>query len=166
MTRRVVWARLTVVNQGAARERCIGGSYTQCMSGMNDDVKAVTHELTIQRLAGEMFRAAAWAALGTFVLGVVVSTVIWGAAGLIGSLIGGAIAIASSLATLLLMRKTAALDPMFVMVAAFGGFTGKLIVLLAAVILLRGQSWLEPKALGITLVATVVVTSFLEAESR
>ena len=63
------------------------------------------------------------------------------------------------------VRKTAALDPMFVMVAALGGFMGKLIVLLAAVILLRGQDWLEPKALGITLVATVVVTSILEARA-
>jgi ATP synthase protein I len=132
---------------------------------MSDADKAVTHELTVQRLAGEMFREAAWAALGTFVLGVVVSTVIWGTAGLNGSLIGGAIAIGSSLATLLLMRKTAALDPMFVMVAALGGFMGKLIVLLLAVILLRNQSWLEPKALGITLVATVLVTSFLEARA-
>ncbi|WP_035913245.1 hypothetical protein [Lentzea aerocolonigenes] len=135
------------------------------MSGSNDAAKAVTHELVVQRLAGEMFRAAAWAALGTFVLGVVVSTVIWGTAGLIGSLIGGAIAIASSLVTLLLMRKTAALDPMFVMVAALGGFTGKLMVLLLAVILLRNQQWLEPKALGITLVATVLVTSWLEARA-
>lgn len=132
---------------------------------MSDADEVVTHELVIQRLAGEMFRAAVWAALGTFALGVVVSTVIWGTEGLYGSLIGGVIAIASSLATLLLMRKTAALDPMFVMVAALGGFMGKLIVLLAAVILLRGQDWLEPKALGITLVATVLVTSWLEARA-
>jgi hypothetical protein len=80
-------------------------------------------------------------------------------------LIGGAIAIVSSLATLLLMSKTASLDPMFVMVAALGGFMGKLLVLLLAVILLRNQSWLEPKALGITLVATVLVTSYLEARA-
>jgi ATP synthase protein I len=132
---------------------------------MSDADKAVTHELVIQRLAGEMLRGAAWAALGTFAAGIVVSTVIWGTEGLYGSLIGGVIAIASSLATLLLMHKTAALDPMFVMVAALGGFMGKLIVLLAAVILLRGQDWLEPKALGITLVATVLVTSFLEARA-
>ncbi len=132
---------------------------------MSDADKAVTHELAIQRLAAEMFRGAAWAALGTFAVGIVVSTVIWGSKGLFGALIGGAIAIASSLATLLLMRKTAALDPMFVMVAALGGFMGKLIVLLVAVILLRGQDWLEPRALGITLVATVVVTSFLEARA-
>ena len=132
---------------------------------MSDADKAVTHELTVQRLAGEMFREAAWAALGTFVLGVVVSAVIWGTEGLSGALIGGGIAIGSSLATLLLMRKTAALDPMFVMIAALGGFMGKLIVLLAVVVLLRGQTWLEPKALGITLAATVVVTSFLEARA-
>lgn len=132
---------------------------------MSDADKAVTHELAVQRLAGEMFRAAAWAALGTFAVGVVVSTVIWGTSGLFGSLIGGAIAIGSSLGTLLLMRKTAALDPMFVMIAALGGFMGKLIVLLAVVLLLRGQAWLEPKALGITLAATVVVTSFLEARA-
>ncbi|GLY54441.1 hypothetical protein Lesp01_80970 [Lentzea sp. NBRC 102530] len=132
---------------------------------MSDADKAVTHELVVQRLAGEMFRAAAWATLGTFVVGVAVSTVIWGTPGLFGSLIGGAIAIVSGLATLLLMRKTAALDPMFVMVAALGGFMGKLIVLLLAVILLRNQSWLEPKALGITLVATVLVTSYLEARA-
>ncbi|SER22118.1 hypothetical protein SAMN05216188_10922 [Lentzea xinjiangensis] len=132
---------------------------------MSDADKAVTHELTVQRLAGEMFRAAAWAALGTFAVGVVVSTVIWGTAGLFGSLIGGVIAVGSSFATLLLMRKTAALDPMFVMIAALGGFMGKLIALLGVVILLQGQTWLEPKALGITLAATAVVTSFLEARA-
>jgi ATP synthase protein I len=125
----------------------------------------VTHAKVVQRLADEMFKAAVWVALGTFAAGVVVSTIIWGTGGLYGALIGGAIACASAVATLVLMRKTADLDPMFVMVAALGGFTGKLIVLFAALLLLRGQEWLEPKALGITMVVTVLVTAYMEARA-
>lgn len=125
----------------------------------------VTHARVVQRLADEMFKAAVWVALGTVVVGVIVSTLIWGTTGLFGALVGGGIACASALATLFLMRKTAELDPMIVMGAALAGFMGKLIVLFVALLLLRGQDWLHPTALGLTMAATVIVTAYMEARA-
>ena len=91
-----------------------------------------THEAVVRRLAGEMYRSALWAALGTVVAGAILWTVLAGVPGLVAALIGGAIACLSSAGTLLLMHRTAAMPLQVIMVAAFGGFLGKLILLFAA----------------------------------
>ncbi|NUT94286.1 MAG: hypothetical protein HOY78_19920 [Saccharothrix sp.] len=128
-----------------------------------------THEKVVQKLAGEMFRGAIWAALGTVALGAVVWTLVAGVPGLLSALIGGALAIACSLLTLWLMHRTAHLPVQFIMLAAFGGFLGKLIMLVAVMVLLRKvpalHDNLHQNALALTMAATIVVATFLEVRA-
>ena len=124
-----------------------------------------THETVVRRLAGEMFRGAMWAALVTVAVCLVAWTVVAGVTGFVSALIGGVIACLSSVGTLVLMRKTAALPVQFVMVAALGGFLGKLILLVAVMFLLREFPSLHVNALALTTVATIVVTTFLEVRA-
>ncbi|MFC6093324.1 hypothetical protein Q5530_28805 [Saccharothrix sp. BKS2] len=124
-----------------------------------------THEKVVQRLAGEMFRGALWAALGTIAVAAVVWTVLAGVPGLVSSLIGGALACLSSVATLLVMRKTAALPLQFIMIAAFAGFLGKLVLLVVVMLLVRRFPVLHDDALALTMVATIVVATFMEVRA-
>ncbi|MEU4803717.1 hypothetical protein [Actinosynnema sp. NPDC023587] len=124
-----------------------------------------THEKVVQRLAGEMFRGLIWAALATVAVGAVVWTVLAGVPGLVAALIGGALAIACSLLTLWLMHRTAALPVQFIMMAALGGFLGKLILLVIAMIVLRKFPVLHTNALALTMAATIVVATFMEARA-
>ena len=135
------------------------------MTQGNSQATEWTHETVVRRLAGEMFRGAMWAALATVVVCVVVWTVVGGVPGLVASLIGGVIACLSSAGTLLLMSKTAALPVQVIMVAALGGFMGKIILLFAAVAVLRQFPELHPNALALTTAATVVVTTFMEVRA-
>lgn len=124
-----------------------------------------THEEVVRRLAGEMFRGALWATLGTVAVGAIVWTVLAGVPGLVAALIGGGLAFLSSVGTLVLMRKTAALPLQFIMVAALGGFMAKLIVLVVVMILLRQFPSLHTNALALTMVATIVVATFVEVRA-
>jgi ATP synthase protein I len=121
------------------------------------------HAASVLKLADAMFRGSVWFAVATVVVGMVVSGVLVGQSGVFGALVGGAVACASSLATLLLMRNTAALNPYFVMAAALGGFMGKMLVLLIVMLLLRDVDALHPKALAFTMLATVIVSAATEA---
>ncbi|MFD7653651.1 hypothetical protein ACFV4N_06695 [Actinosynnema sp. NPDC059797] len=124
-----------------------------------------THEKVVRRLAGEMFRGALWAALGTVAVAAVLWTALSGVPGLVSALIGGALACLSSVATLLVMRKTAALPLQFIMIAAFAGFLGKLLLLIAVMLLVRRFPALDDNALALTMVATIVVATFMEVRA-
>ncbi|MGM1061784.1 hypothetical protein [Saccharothrix sp. Mg75] len=132
---------------------------------MGDADQEWTHEVVVRRLAGEMFRGAVWAALGTVAVCAVVATVVAGVPGLVAALIGGAVALLSSVATLVVMRKTASLPVQFIMVAALGGFLGKLIVLIVVMVLLRQFPVLHTNSLALTMAATIVVATFMEARA-
>ncbi|MEU5693615.1 hypothetical protein [Actinosynnema sp. NPDC020468] len=124
-----------------------------------------THETVVRRLAGEMFRAAMWASVATVAVCAVVWTVVAGVNGLVGALIGGALACLCSVGTLFLMRQTAALPLQVIMVAAFSGFLGKLVLLVAAMFLLRRFPLLHVNAFALTMAATIVVATFLEVRA-
>ncbi|NUT46173.1 MAG: hypothetical protein HOV94_02465 [Saccharothrix sp.] len=124
-----------------------------------------THEAVVRRLAGEMYRSALWAALATVVAGAILWTVLAGVPGLVAALIGGAIACLSSAATLLLMHRTAAMPLQVIMVAALGGFMGKLIVLLGVMVVLRKFPVLHTNALALTMAATIVVATVMEVRA-
>ncbi|MFD1149569.1 hypothetical protein [Saccharothrix hoggarensis] len=124
-----------------------------------------THEAVVRRLAGEMFRGAMWAALGTVAVGAVLWTVLAGVPGLVAALIGGALACLSSVGTLVVMRKTAALPLQVIMVAALAGFMGKLILLIVVMVLLRQFPVLHTNALALTMAATIVVATFMEVRA-
>jgi ATP synthase protein I len=123
------------------------------------------HAESVRRLANAMLRTAVWPSAATVVLGAVVATVWVGASGLLGAVIGGAVAFASSLATIWLMRWTSAMPLMFVMVAALGGYVGKMIVLLVVMTLLRGIDVIHTEALAFTLLATVLVWAGAEVHA-
>ncbi|WP_447004041.1 hypothetical protein ACRAKI_31050 [Saccharothrix isguenensis] len=131
----------------------------------SQDAKEWSHEAVVERLAGEMFRGAMWAALVTVAICLAVWTGVAGVTGLVSALIGGVIACLSSVGTLVLMRKTAALPVQFIMVAALGGFMGKLILLVGVMFLLRAFPALHVNALALTTVATIVVTTFMEVRA-
>jgi ATP synthase protein I len=116
----------------------------------------------VTRLADAMLRYALWPGLATMVVGIVVSSVVYGVPGGVSALIGGAVAVASSLATWWLMRKTAELNPMMLMTAALGGFAGKMIILLLVMMGLREVTWLPDKPLGYTMLAVVIVWAVMD----
>ncbi|MBW4716459.1 ATP synthase subunit I [Saccharothrix obliqua] len=124
-----------------------------------------THEKVVQRLAGEMFRSLIWVALGTVAVAAVIWTVVAGTDGLIGALIGGALAISCSLITVWLMHRTASLPVQVIMVAALAGFLAKLILLVVVMVLLRKFPVLHVNALALTMAATIVVATFMEVRA-
>lgn len=110
-----------------------------------------------------MLRTALVPGLVTVAIGAVAATVLVGADGLFGALVGGAVAFASSLMTLFLMRWSAGLPVMMVMGVALGGFALKMIVLLGVMIAFRGVDALHPLSLALTFLATVLVWAGAEA---
>jgi F0F1-type ATP synthase assembly protein I len=120
------------------------------------------HAEQIIKLSKAMLRATLlWGGV-TAVIAAVVFGVLFGAHGIFGSLVGSAVAFASAFATILMMRKTANLPPSFVMVAALGGYTGKLIVVFLVLTVLRGVDVLHPKALAFTMLAAIMVAAIAE----
>lgn len=115
------------------------------------------HAETVRRLANAMLRTALVPGAVTVVLGAVVATALVGVTGLVGALIGGVVAFASSLLTIWLMRTTGGMNPMFVMVAALGGYIGKMIVLLVVMTLLGGIEAIHRESLAFTMLATILV---------
>lgn len=120
------------------------------------------HAESVLKLAAAMSRATWWSVTPTVLVGMLVAGLLLGVPGVLGALVGGAVAGLSSLATLVLMRKTAALNPYFVMAAALGGFAGKMIILLVVMTLLRDVDGLDPKALAFTMLAAILVAAAAE----
>lgn len=115
------------------------------------------HAEIVRRLASVMLRTALWPGVATVAVGAIVATVLVGLPGLIGALVGGVVAFASSLLTIWLMRFTGGMNPHFVMVAALGGYIGKMIVLLVVMTLLGGIDVIHRESLAFTMLATVMV---------
>ena len=55
------------------------------------------------------------------------------------------------------MRTTGGMNPAFVMVAALGGYVGKMLVLLVVMTLLGGIAAIHRESLAFTMLATVIV---------
>ncbi|MBB5155301.1 hypothetical protein [Saccharopolyspora phatthalungensis] len=115
------------------------------------------HAEIVRKLAAAMLRTAVWPGVATVAIGAIVATVLVGVPGLIGALVGGVVAFASSLLTIWLMRFTGGMSPHFVMVAALGGYIGKMIVLLVVMTLLGGIDMIHRESLAFTMLATVMV---------
>lgn len=115
------------------------------------------HAAVVRTLAAAMLRTAVWPAVVAVALGAVVATALIGLSGLWGALIGGAIAVVSSLATIWLMRLTGGMDPHFVMGAAFGGYLLKVSLLLVVMTLLGGIAIIHRESLAFTMLGTLLV---------
>lgn len=121
-----------------------------------------THAESVHKLADAMLRYALWPAVAVVVAGITVGTLVAGVEGSLGALVGGIVAFASSFATLWLMRRTAAFNPMLVMGAALGGFIGKMLILLIVMLLLGNVSFLHTESLAFTMLAVVVVWAAMD----
>jgi hypothetical protein len=117
------------------------------------------HANSVLKLADAMLRATLVLSVGAIVLAMIVFGIVFGAHGLLGALVGGAIALASSLATIAVMRFCAALDPMMVMAIVLGSYVVKILILLGLMTLLRGVDALQPYALAITMLVTFMVAA-------
>ncbi|WP_235999085.1 hypothetical protein [Qaidamihabitans albus] len=122
-----------------------------------DSANRNPHAEQVLKLADAMLKGALWPGVITVVLAAVVATVWVGVPGLLGALVGGLVAFGSSLATLWMMRKTSAMDPMGVLAVALGGYIFKLLVLLGVMMLLGGIDALHRYALAFTMLAVIIV---------
>jgi len=117
------------------------------------------HAKSVLKLADAMLRATLVFGVATVVLALIVFTIVFGVHGLLGALVGGVVALASSLATIAVMRFCAALDPMMVMAIVLGSYVVKILILLGLMTLLRGVDTLQPYALAITMLVTFMVAA-------
>ncbi|MGW1677757.1 hypothetical protein [Saccharopolyspora sp. NPDC002376] len=127
------------------------------MNETTDESTVNPHAETVRRLASAMLRTAVWPGVATVVVAAIVATVLVGTPGLLGALVGGVVAFGSSLLTIWLMRFTGGMNPHFVMVAALGGYVGKMLVLLVVMTLLGGVEAFHRESLAFTMLATVMV---------
>ncbi len=112
--------------------------------------------------AKAMAKASLIVTLPAIAVCVALFTVLNGVPGLLGSLVGGALSMVASLSTLGMMRFSAGQDPTFVMVVALGGYAIKVILLFAALTLLKGVTALHPLSLGITMIVAILIAAGAE----
>jgi ATP synthase protein I len=117
------------------------------------------HAKSVLQLADAMLRATLVFGVATVVLAMIVCTIVFGVHGLLGALVGGVVALASSFATIAVMRFCAALDPIMVMAIVLGSYVVKILILLGLMTLLRGVDALQPYALAITMLVTFMVAA-------
>jgi ATP synthase protein I len=118
-----------------------------------------THGKIVLKLADAQLRYQIRLVLPVLAVAVILSTVLVGLTGLWGSLVGSAVALASSAFTMWLMRISAHQGPHLVMAAALGGFVGKMIILLVVLTLLGDVTALHRYALALTMLAGVMVAA-------
>lgn len=123
---------------------------------MTDDAVDPQAE-SVRKLARAMLRTALLPGLLTVAIAATIAAVAIGSSGLTGALVGGAVAFASSLLTIVLMRLSAGMPPMVVMAVAMGGYLLKLVALLVVLVLLRDVESVHTMSLGLTMLATIFV---------
>lgn len=128
---------------------------------MNDDEKNLppldSTRGTIIRGANGMQRYALPPSIAVGVIGAIVGGIFAGFPGVLGALIATAIFIGGGLLVLLVMRKTAHLDPMVVMGTVMATYFGKLVALLAFAMIFKGTTLFDIRVFGFTVVAGVLV---------
>ncbi|RZQ60889.1 hypothetical protein [Amycolatopsis suaedae] len=117
------------------------------------------HAESVLKLAAAMQRYTLIVGPATVVVAAVVATIWVGTPGLLGALVGGVVALASALATIFMMRRSADMPVHFVMVVALGGYALKILVLFGVMAALRGVDVFHTYSLGITMLATILLTA-------
>lgn len=135
---------------------------TDAGSDANADASANTepenpHGAIVRTLADTMLRTALPVTVVTIAVAAVVATVLNGTPGLWGALVGGVVALASSLATFVMMKQSADLPVMFVMAVALGGYVFKILALLLVMMLLREVDAFHTLSLALTVLAAVMM---------
>lgn len=132
------------------------------MSETETEAQENPHAKPVVEAARAMTRASLLVTVPAVVVCIVLFSVLNGLHGFLGSLVGGVLAMLASLSTLGMMRFSAGLDPMFVMVIALSGYVVKVIVLFGALTLLKGVTALHPMSLGITMIVAILVAAAAE----
>jgi ATP synthase protein I len=130
---------------------------------MNSEKYPETHGEVVLKLADAQLRYQVRLVLPVLAVAVVLATVLAGPHGLWGSLVGAAVAVASSAFTMWLMRISAHQGPHLVMAAALGGFVGKMVILLIVLTLLGDVTVLHRNSLAFTMLAGVIVAAVADA---
>lgn len=118
-----------------------------------------------------LLRALRWGAVATVLLLVVCGGVGWwiaGAPGLVGGVLGAAFAgvfLGLTVGSIAFANRFIASDLYVVLFFAIvvGGWVLKFVAFIVAAVLLRDQSWLEPKILFFSLIAGVLVSLAIDA---
>ena len=91
------------------------------------------------------------------VVAVVVAAVLGGAKPATSAALGAALVVVFFSLSLLVMRQTAHLQPTAVMAVVLTTYTGKILALGIAMVLLRDASWLSGQALALSIIVCTVV---------
>ncbi|MGW5051935.1 hypothetical protein [Actinokineospora sp. NPDC004072] len=129
---------------------------------MATETQPTTHAESVRVLAARMARDIMIACGATVAVALVVALIWVGLPGLVGALVGGVIATASAMGTVMLMLRTRALEPMMVMAMALAGYVGKIVILFVVMTLLKGIDGLHSMSVAITMMAVILVAAGAE----
>ncbi|WP_370944207.1 hypothetical protein AB5J62_34610 [Amycolatopsis sp. cg5] len=120
------------------------------------------HAESVLKLAAAMQKATLQFGGVVALVAAITFTVLYGTSGLLGSVVGSAVAIVSALGTTAMMRKTANLPVSFMMVVALGGYAVKIMIVFGVMFALRGVDALHTESLAFTMLAVILVAAFAE----
>lgn len=106
-----------------------------------------------------MLRGGVLPALVVAPIALIVFTLVDGALGAAGSALATAVVLGTVASTLLLLRRTAGLDPRIVFMVAMVGYMSKVLILLVFLLLFRNAEWLSPIAFAVTAIVVSVVST-------
>ncbi|SNR77310.1 hypothetical protein SAMN06265360_11880 [Haloechinothrix alba] len=131
-------------------------------AGPGDRQEDNPHAASVRTLATAMLRMGLRIGLAGALLAIAVSWVLLGWPGLASAAVGALVAFGSSLVTVWMMHKTAALPPEMLFGLVLGGYILKLGALLVVMLTLRGVEVFDPVALGVTMLVTVLAWAAAE----
>ncbi len=120
------------------------------------------HAESVRRLAAAMLRTGCAFGVVAAVAAMVVAVVVAGWEGWWGASVGVGLGFGSCLATIGLMRLTAALPVQSLFGAVLGGYAVKVGLLMVVAVPLRGIGQLHPLSLGLSIVAVVLAWAVAE----
>lgn len=105
---------------------------------------------------GAMLRGGGLPALAVGAVALVVATAVDGRLGAAGSALATAVVVVSFASSVLVLRRTAALDPLLVFAVAMVTYVTKVGLLGLFLLLFAGADWLSPRAFALTAVVTAL----------
>jgi ATP synthase protein I len=121
-----------------------------------DQTKEAPHVKTVLKLAAAMQRSAMVAAIPLSVVAIVLSVVLRGTTGLVGSVLGVAIGLGLGFLSTFVMRLTASATPGGVMLGAMASFALKFVVLLVFLLVFKNTTLFDRQTFAFTLLAVTV----------
>jgi ATP synthase protein I len=123
------------------------------MTNPDPPVKDAPHVASVLKLAAAMQRNAVILAVIVAVVSIVVATLLRGAPGAIGAVVGAVVAGGLGWLGTFVMSRTARATPAGVMIGAMTAFTGKIAFLLVFLLLFRGTELFDNQSFAFTMLA-------------